>query len=146
MEGGLLISPAYADLQRQLHASHDYGKGVDAEECARIVRALPDVETVLDYGCGQGHLGRLLTGYEIEEYDPCIPGKDVQPAKCDAVVCADVLEHVEPDLLDNVLIHLRSLTKRYAVFVIATKPSSKIMADGRSAHLIVENAGWWGRK
>ncbi len=142
----MLITDEYRDIQKDLHANYDYGKGVDAPECAKIVKGLLDNGTVLDYGCGQGHLARLLDGYEVEEYDPCIEGKDDEPANADVVVCADVLEHIEPELLDNVLLHIRVLTKKYAVLVIATGPSKKIMKDGRSAHLIVEDQGFWFQK
>src|ERR1051325_7782001 len=91
--GGLmqLISETYRALQDDLHARFNYGHGGDAEEFACIVRELSG-SSVLDYGCGQGHLAHLLDGYQVEEYDPAIPGKDEEPAKADIVVCADVLE------------------------------------------------------
>lgn len=144
---GTLITPEYLALQKDLHERFDYGWGGDSEECNQIVRGFDGIETVLDYGCGQGLLGRLLRpDYEVEEYDPAILGKDEESARADVVVCADVLEHVEPDCLSGVLLHLRALTKKYAVLIIATKPSKKIMADGRSAHLIVEDAGFWFQK
>lgn len=140
----MLISDSYIELQKDLHARYEYGKGVDAPECALIVRGLlPEGSTVLDYGCGQGHLARILTDYEMEEYDPCIEGKDEEPARCDAVVCADVLEHIEPYCLDEVLKHIQLLAKKYVVLVIASKPSKKVMKDGRTAHLIVEGRDWW---
>lgn len=142
-----LITQDYIALQKDLHTRFDYGWGGDSEECDQIVRGLKDVKTVLDYGCGQGLLGRLLRPhYEVEEYDPAISGRDEEPARADVVVCADVLEHVEPECLDAVLLHLRALAKQYAVLIIATGPSRKIMADGRSAHLIVEDAGFWFQK
>lgn len=141
-----LISETYRALQTDLHARFNYGHGGDAQECAEIVRGL-NPHTVLDYGCGQGHLKRLLAlEFSVEEYDPAIDGKDEEPSKADVVVCADVLEHIEPDLLGNVLLHLYALTRKRLILVIATRPSSKIMADGRSAHLIVENADWWRSK
>lgn len=144
---GSLISPEYLVLQRDLHARFDYGYGGDADECASIVRQHPVEMSVLDYGCGQGLLGRLLRpDYEIEEYDPCIEGREEEPARADIVVCADVLEHIEPDKLDAVLLHIRALMKKHGVFVIATNHSKKVMADGRTAHLIVEDAGFWFQK
>lgn len=140
----MLISETYRKLQQDLHARYNYGHGGDAEEAAEIVRSF-NPETVLDYGCGQGNLARLLT-CEVEQYDPAIEGKTDDPARADVVVCTDVLEHIEPDCLDDVLLHLRALTKNKAVFIIATKPSSKVMADGRGAHLIVEDSGFWFQK
>ena len=137
-----LISNQYRTLQADLHARFNYGHGVDAIECAEIASEIGG--TILDYGCGQGHLARLLP--DVEEYDPAIPGKDSEPAKCDVVICADVLEHVEPELLGNVLLHLYACTRKALVLVIATEPSRKIMADGRNAHLIVENSEWWKSK
>lgn len=144
-DGGMRISDRYIALQRDLHARFDYGRGVDAQECAALVCSLAPA-TVLDYGCGQGHLARLLPDFEVEEYDPCIAGKDAEPGKADVVVCSDVLEHIEPELLGNVLLHLYALTRKTLILVIATGPSSKIMADGRQAHLIVETADWWKSK
>lgn len=141
----MLITPSYLDLQKQLHANYDYGKGVDAQECATIIQGL-NAQSAVDYGCGQGHLARLLSKFEVEEYDPCIEGKDEEPARADVVVCADVMEHIEPECLDEVLLHIRALTKKFALFVIATGPSRKVMADGRPAHLIVEDAGFWFQK
>lgn len=146
--GLCLFTPEHVELQRDLHARYDYGRGVDAEECAMLVRGLAESGwAVLDYGCGQGKFKKVLgPGYDVREYDPSIKGKDGRPAPADVVVCADVLEHIEPALIDNVLSDLRNLTRTVAVMVIATKPSAKILADGRQAHLIVEPASWWRRR
>jgi hypothetical protein len=56
----------------------------------------------MDYGCGKGTLGAKLP-FPIWEYDPAIPGKDGVPRPADLVVCLNVLEWVEKDMLDNVL-------------------------------------------
>lgn len=143
----MLISAAYKELQRDLHETQPYGMGVHANECAVVVSELGlenTIETVLDYGSGtHGHIARLLTQYRVSEYDPAVAGKDAQPQPADVVVCADVLEHIEPECLGEVLQHIRCATKQFAVLVIATVPADKMMADGRNAHLIVENASWW---
>ena len=58
--------------------------------------------------------------------------------------CSDVLEHVEPEYLDNVLETIRSLTEKVAYFVIATSlDGTKTLPDGRDPHLIVEDGEWW---
>lgn len=143
----MLISPAYRDLQRDLHETQEYGLGVHATECAVVISELGlenAFESVLDYGSGEGsHIARLLTQYRVEEYDPAVSRKSAEPSSADVVVCADVLEHIEPECLGDVLQHIRYLAKQYAVLVIATVPAEKTMADGRNAHLIVENASWW---
>ncbi len=143
-----LMTPEYMELQKALHATGNYGKGVDAAECARVIREIaPLGASVLDYGCGQGHLGRLLVpDYDVREYDPCINGKDGKPEPADYVVCADVMEHVEPELVETVIAHLRELAVKRLVLVIATRPSGKNLEDGRNAHLIVESIGWWKEK
>ena len=77
------------------------------------------------------------------EYDPAIVGKDQEPEPADLVVCTDVLEHIEPDYLDEVLLHLRTKVKKRLFFAISLRPAGKTLADGRNAHLIVESAEWW---
>lgn len=101
--------------------------------------------TVLDYGCGKGTLAKTLP-FPIWEYDPAIKNKDWPPRPSELVVCADVLEHIEPECLDAVLDDLASLTLDVAYFVIHTKPAGKDLPDGRNAHLIQEGKDWWERK
>lgn len=103
---------------------------------------------LLDYGCGKGLLAKSLGPHldhrvRVHQYDPAIPECADTPEPCEVVACTDVLEHIEPDLLDNVLDDLRRVTKGVGVFVIATGPARKILPDGRNAHLIQEGPGWW---
>lgn len=142
----MLFTEEYIELQKDLHDTENYGVGMNADECAMIVKGLLESGSVLDYGCGQGYLKRFLTEYEVEEYDPAIEGKDDLPARADIVVCSDVMEHIEPACLDDVLNHIRSLTKKTVIFVISTRPAGKHLSDGRNAHLIIENATWWKSK
>jgi hypothetical protein len=105
--------------------------------CARI-----GSRDVLDYGCGQRTLEREL-GFQIKNYDPCIPGLDDAPLPADIVACTDVLEHIEPGCLDAVLDDLQRVTRKIGFFVIATRPAKKVLPDGRNAHLIQEGVHWW---
>jgi FkbM family methyltransferase len=143
----MLISEAYAQQNAELHQAYaSYGsKGLQwAAYVAQIMRE-DGHKTLLDYGCGKGTLGATLAdqGITIAEYDPAIPGKSHLPEPADFVICLDVLEHVEPEAIDDVLAHLASLTKRKLFFDICLKPAAKTLSDGRNAHLLVHNQDWW---
>ncbi len=145
----MLITEGYRELNRELHAGN-LAFGVYGKRWATLVTKLREqfeCETVLDYGCGQGGLGHALGNPDwFFEYDPAIAGKDTPPARADIVICTDVLEHVEPELLDNVLADLREKIRKVAVFNISTRPANKTLPDGRNAHLTVEPAPWWEEK
>lgn len=143
------ISEEYADLNRQLHAENeDYGSG-SWRHAQKVLDLRRDTEseTVLDYGCGKGALKMALGNPEwMREYDPAVAGKDERPQIADLVICTDVLEHIEPELLDNVLLHIVRVTAKAALLIIATRPAKKTLADGTNAHKIIENAEWWRTK
>jgi SAM-dependent methyltransferase len=104
-----------------------------------------DAKVILDYGCGKGML-KVLTekfGYRVTEYDPGIPGKDGPPEPADLVACLDVIEHLEPACLTDVLRDIERLAKTGALLVIALYPAGEILPDGRNAHLILESPKWW---
>lgn len=145
-----LISPAYRDLQIELHAQ-PRGYGGRGDKWAGVVLQIAleyGATSILDYGCGQGSLMATLraapvNGFRLNEYDPAIPGKDHLPDFADMVVCTDVLEHVEPKRLDIVLAHLRLLARKVLWVVISTKRSNKELSDGRNAHLVIRPSKWW---
>lgn len=139
----MLLSPEYRELNQKLHEKGNYG--ISGQRYANAVMSLCNgfgTNDVLDYGCGQRTLENAL-GFEIKNYDPCIPGLETTPEPADIVACTDVLEHVEPYYLDAVLDDLARLTKRAGFFVIANRPAKKFLEDGRNAHLIQEPYHWW---
>lgn len=144
------ISPAYLEEQRILHAApRGYGgKGSKwAPAVAELVRKFV-AYSVLDYGSGQGTLveslrGMVLPTIRLSEYDPAVPRIQALPEFADLVVSTDVLEHIEPDRLDAVLGHLKMLARKAVFVVVATRPSGKMLSDGRNAHLILEQDAWW---
>lgn len=143
----MLITPDYKELNRQLHADNPT-YGTSGHVWRDFVRELSDFGrlSILDYGCGRCTLSRALgPAYRITNYDPAIEGLDSTPEPHDLVVCGDVMEHVEPDLVMNVLREIRRLTKRTAFFVIALHPASKTLADGRNAHLSLHAQETWER-
>lgn len=146
----MLISQRYLDQQRELHADpKGYGgKGAKWAETVADLLVRLNLRSVLDYGCGQGSLGRALRtmGHPVADYDPAIPDKAASPAPADLVVCTDVLEHVEPDCLDAVLDDIARCTRHAAFVVVSLVPAGKVLADGRNAHILLQPAEWWAAR
>lgn len=144
-----LISEEYRRMQQELHRNPDYGMASVhyAPIVAEILTQVRATE-LLDYGAGKGRLGQTLREHNrgpltIHHYDPAIPEWSVPPAPCKFVACIDVLEHIEPHLLDNVLDDLKRVTIGVGVFTVHTGPAVRVLADGRNAHLIQQPPEWW---
>lgn len=140
-----LITPGYAELNAQLHQSNP-NYGTSSEKWVGTVRKLAGFlgnADILDYGCGKQCLTAGLPELHVRGYDPAIPGLDTAPEPADLVVCTDVLEHVEPELVDNVLDDLARVTRMLGFFTVATQPALKVLADGRNAHLTQQPIEWW---
>jgi hypothetical protein len=136
-------------MQTQLHQDPEYGVASVhyAPMVAQVIKAVGAHE-VLDYGAGKGRLGVALRQHlqqelKIHHYDPAIPEWSAPPAPCSFVACIDVLEHIEPDLLEDVLDDLERVTARVGIFSVHTGPAKRILPNGRNAHLIQQPAAWW---
>lgn len=147
----MLITDYYRDQNAKLHRETKWGES--GQKSADIVFAAFEIlglKNMLDYGCGRGTLKTMLEKFGLEtkiyEYDPAIPGKDVLPNPADFVACTDVLEHVEPECIDDVLDHIYSLMERYGFFIISCKEASRKLPDGRNAHILVHPPKWWLEK
>ncbi len=145
------ISPEYVKQNAELHA-RPKGYGGDGARHAGAIVKLAEAAgalSLLDYGAGQRRLSEALREHHkgafhtITDYDPAIPKISMRPEAHDLVACTDVLEHVEPEYLDNVLADLIALAKRGLYLEIATRPANKTLPDGRNAHLIIETPEWW---
>jgi hypothetical protein len=144
-----LISEDYRKLQQALHRNPEYG--VASVQYAPLVAQVMEatgIAELLDYGAGKGRLSDTLHDmYEnpiiVHHYDPAIPEWSSPPQPCRLVACIDVLEHIEPELLDNVLDDLKRVTAGMGVFTVHTGPAGKVLLDGRNAHLIQKPASWW---
>ncbi len=143
------ITDEYARLNRELHETNPkYGVGgFRHADQVMVLRDSYDANTVLDYGCGKGMLKKSLGDPNwMSEYDPAVPGKETLPGRADIVVATDVLEHIERDLIDNVLFQIARIADKAAFLVIATRPAGKTLSDGTNAHKIIEDADWWRQK
>ena len=144
-----LISDEYREMQQQLHDDPSYGMA-SVGYAPLVASVLEDSSAaeMLDYGAGKGRLGIALSEHfkrplNIHHYDPAVPYWSAPPAPCEFVACIDVLEHIEPALIDNVLDDLKRVTAGTGVFTVHTQPAVKILPDGRNAHLIQQPASWW---
>jgi len=126
------------------HQRADYGmNGVRHLASIKALAQAYDAHSLLDYGCGKQTLIEALRVPWARGYDPGVPGLDGPPVPADIVVCTDVLEHIEPDCLEAVLDHIRSLTTKVIFATISLQPAKKVLPDGRNTHLIVQPAAWW---
>lgn len=143
-----LISDEYRALNARAHQDNN-GYGVSGHRHHKKVMALIErfgCASVLDYGCGQATLGKMLkrlSPASIVNYDPAVPEYSSPPLPADLVVCTDVMEHVEPLYLSNVLEDLARLTNKAIFFEIACRPAKRVLADGRNAHLLQHPAPFW---
>jgi hypothetical protein len=144
-----LISEEYRRMQEELHRNPNYGVA-SVQYAPMVAEVLQQVGAteLLDYGAGKGRLGETLKTLmpdppQIRHYDPARPEWAVTPQPAPFVACIDVLEHIEPDLLDNVLDDLHRVTAGHGFFTVHTGPAVKILADGRNAHLIQQPPAWW---
>jgi len=162
----LLLTDYHRVRNAQLHGKRKI-KDVDAEERDELFGVSGQVyaghvavlagqivkkcgpSTLLDYGCGMQTLEVLMPpieGLSIFAYDPCLPDLSAPPDPADIVVCTDVLEHVEPECLDNVLDDLKRVTKKVAFLAVSTRLAGKSYPDGQNCHLIVQEHDWWRPK
>lgn len=143
-----LISEQYRQQNETLHESGKFG--TIAEKYAPMIGKIMDkleVTHLLDYGCGSNLslMKTLKVGHKFkyQAYDPCVERFSAPPVPAEMVVCLDVLEHIEPDCIDDVLDHLQEMTEAVGVFTVCTVAAHKTLPDGRNAHLLQMPPEWW---
>jgi hypothetical protein len=143
-----LISEEYREMQAKLHENPNYG--IASTYFAPIVDKIIQeykIKELLDYGAGKCKLRDSLTEKVIyHAYEPSNPYLAKTPEACEFVTCIDVLEHIEPNLIDNVLLDLQRVVSKHGLFTIHTGPAVKTLPDGRNAHLIQQPFNWWADK
>ena len=151
-----MYSQIYLTQLKKLHAAKDRPRGFGGKVkdlgAFHTYMKQWDPKTVLDYGCGKGAiLSKLQEQYPNTSwigYDPAVKMFDInlKNKTFDCVFSNDVLEHIEPEYLQDVLDHIWQLSTKYIWLCIDTLPARKKLADGRNAHLILENKEWWQEK
>jgi hypothetical protein len=157
-----LITPGYAKQQQHLHDTTEYGTAAIAYAplVAQIIDKL-QISHLLDYGCGsrtslaramfdrgstaRPKLEHIQPGhkFQYQAYDAGVERFSAAPIPAQMVTCIDVLEHVEPDCLDEVLDHLKSLTEAVLFCTVHTGPAAKVLPDGRNAHINQQPMSYW---
>ena len=147
----MLITDDYRQAQKDLHRDPNYGTA--SVQYAPLVSKLINqfnVQELLDYGAGKLRLLKTIAENKLVDhkfryipYEPADDRYSERPRPCEMVACIDVLEHVEPDLIDNVLDELKRLVGEVGFFTVHCGPAKKVLPDGRNAHLIQEGMDWW---
>jgi hypothetical protein len=113
-------------------------------------RAIPklNVRSVLDFGAGRGTLGEYIRErfpkIEWTDYDPSVEGIDKVPRRTfDVIVSTDVMEHIEPESLNDTLAWIREHADIAQFHMIACGPTNRKLPDGRDVHLIQQPMKWW---
>ncbi len=147
----LTITEDYRKMQQKLHENPHYGVASIsfAPLVAKVIEAYK-IKSLSDYGAGKQNLKKALisNGVTLEEYrpyDPAFPEYG-EPSSADLVCCIDVLEHIEPDLIDNVIAELAEIVTKIGFISIHMGPAGKVLEDGRNAHLIQKPTSWWLEK
>lgn len=147
----MLISKDYRNTLIEMHKQDPNLWGARQSNWACIVThfiRIYKIKSVLDFGCGKGMLKKeinsiikclypkILNTFFWNNYDPGIEKYNKLPQQnFDMITCTDVLEHIEPEFLDETINYIYQHIKKIGFFVINFRPERM--------HLIVESSAWW---
>jgi len=142
-------SHEYLEELKVLHSKKTFGQNRNIPEVVHNLIQQHNIKSFLDFGAGKGltsdTIKKEYPKIKLYTYDPATFPYPL-PEKVELTYSSDVLEHIEPDLIDETLQDLSSRSTRYQYHLIACHPAKKALSDGRNAHLIVENPTWWKNK
>ena len=120
-------------------------------------------DKLIDFGCGTGRpaaqfqrMGAAVIG--IDHVTNCLDqGVDITflqcclwdlppDLACDYGYCTDVMEHIPPEKVDDVLSEIRRVVRNKVFFQIATFPDGMGKRIGETLHLSVHGPDWWEAK
>ena len=144
-------SKEYQEILKKTHQKKKWWGSEEMKDVQPKIHELIkeyDVRSILDFGCGKGQnvkfLKKKYPHIKVFGYDAAYEYE--MPDNVDMIISTDVLEHVEPAELKNTLEDLKSRTNILQYHNIACFKASTNLADGRNAHLIVENGEWWKKQ
>lgn len=114
-------------------------------------------ERLIDYGSGKGYQYLEKRAHEAwggllpHCYDVGVIQLGKRPSgKFNGLICTDVMEHIDPEDVDEVLNDAFSFLadhgSTFAYFHISTRPAGKTFENGENVHLCVRPSTWWDRK
>lgn len=142
-----MISEEYQKQLVDLHKNPVFGNKKEIPvEITNLIDQY-NILSILDFGCGKGLLidsiKQQYPNIEVYGFDPASAVNNTLPEKVDMIISFDVLEHVEPNFINNTLFDLKSRCNKIMHHVIACHPAKRLLDDGRNAHLIIEKPDWW---
>lgn len=105
-------------------------------------------KTILDFGCGKGTLTQRLDSMfpdiTVTGWDPS-HGTELT-GTYDMIISTDVLEHIEPEYVEETVKDLCNRANVCHYHLIACYEATAILPDGRNAHLTIMPPSWWQLK
>ena len=139
------LSNEYLSQLKDLHKGA-FGSGSKIDPLLLNILNNNQIDSLLDFGSGKGKLSQTIKSnypeLKVFSYDPVTSPIEL-PNQVDCIVSSDVLEHIEPEYLDETLTDLFSRSSSWQYHLIACHPAKKTLPDGRNAHLIIEEPEWW---
>lgn len=144
----MTISESYRKQLIDIHTNTPFGKrGKIPKDLKKLIKE-KNPQSILDFGCGKGRMTAALKedypNIAVTSYDPGNPEFNISldNVYVDLLASTDVLEHVEPEFIEETLGNIRTKS-RYFYHLISCAPAKLILPDGRNAHLIQETPEWW---
>lgn len=146
-----------------MHAEHSdwFTGGFIYETPASVINIAPRLrelifntssEYILDFGCGKGHQYTIdkfdkYFGVTVDMYDPCVPGIDIlQDKKYDGVICANVLNTIPEEELDEALDQIFSRAKKFVFIGVTDMALGKTYSDGNDICVNKKDESYWRAK
>jgi len=145
----MALTKEYHELLKKMHVKKPkWGRNFRDRDIPKMMKEAIETfapKSILDFGCGAGvlvnKLKHLYPNINVTGWDPRFEGK--MPEKVDMIISTDVLEHVEPNLVQETLVDLGKRSEICQYHLIACFKAVAILPDGRNAHLTVRTPDWW---
>ena len=143
-----LVTDYYRSVLEKEHAQGEWGEASKhyADTVHRLMIKWHQNE-ILDYGAGAGNLGiilkNLMPDVIVHNYEPGIAKWNHTPNPCNMVACIDVIEHIEPECLDDVIKDLVRVINKFAFVTISTVEAHRVLNNGWNAHINLKTQDEW---